>query len=134
MVEGAAGQHQQRQSGLDGHAGGRVDRAVASADGQDLGPRRSLPQGLRQVAAGGQRHDPRPGQVPRHLVHQAGSPPAAGMRVDHRDHAFPCDRGGCGSERGSMTRTGSGVRVGANRSTVPPTAAPSAAPARTSLG
>ena len=53
VVEGAAGQHQQRQAFLDRNPGGGVDRAVAPADGQHLGPRRGLPQGANQVAAGG---------------------------------------------------------------------------------
>ncbi len=36
MVEGAAGNHQEREPGLDGRTGGGVDRAVSAGDADDL--------------------------------------------------------------------------------------------------
>jgi hypothetical protein len=106
MVQGAAGDDQQRQAAVDGDLRCGVDGAVPAAHPEHDGPVRGVAEGLAEVL--GVIDDLRRGQL---RAQDAGDVTASRVRVDHDDQpgavlAYPGD--GLGRHRPDRTR-GSGT-------------------------
>lgn len=133
VVQGPAGEHRERHPGAQRGRGRRVDRAVAAADAEHLGP--GGRRGQFRLQLGALAVDQLRLRKPALEDVEAGEGGGTRTGVDHHGQAVAVRQRGSPRVRPFVTRYDPGLlHVARERRTRNPAATPSAAPAATSDG